>query len=188
MKIAKIILITALAVNWVNPMYVLANSESELQGAHTLFQNISSAVTNAVQEAEQLFYQNQGQNMASAYNKLANGTTHPLLVELQILADYSVYVKLAASGQQVMIDGAQVELPVARALSNSEFLLMPNKLTGDTQISGWYCLTNADSKISMFMGDTKTKVNSASLITQYTNNPYLDGCIYSGSVDLSPGN
>ena len=145
---------------------------ADLAGAKGTFNNIDSAINDAVKKAERLFEENHGDNMSGAFNVLRSGQ-NPYLDTLRISVDYKVEIKLASAAKK----GNSYTVPVAKGLLGMDIVLMPVSKSGDEKITSWECITNADRNIQEFMGGT-AKEYSASYIREASSNGYISLCSY----------
>jgi len=145
---------------------------ADLAGAKGTFNNIDSAINDAVAKSARLFEENQGQAMSAPFSVLKEGQ-NPYLNTLRITTDYKVEIKLASAAKK----GDSYTVPVAKGLLGMDIVLMPVSQAGDEKITSWECITNADRNIQEFMGGT-AKEYSASYIREASSNSYLSLCTY----------
>ena len=145
---------------------------ADLAGAKGTFNNIDSAINDAVTKAARLFEENQGQSLSAPFSVLKEGQ-NPYLKTLRITTDYKVEIKLASASKKA----ESYTVPVAKGLLGMDIVLMPVSQAGDEKITSWECITNADRNIQEFMGST-AKEYSASYIREASSNSYLSLCTY----------
>jgi len=148
-------------------------SMADISGTKGTLNNVNSALNDAVMKAERLFEENHGQHMRSDFSVIKIGS-NPYLNTLSISKNYKVQLKFAGSAKK----GNNTTVPVAKALLGTEILLMPVFQKGDEKITSWECLTNADSTVQKFIGDSSTKEYTASFIREHSDNKYLSLCTY----------
>lgn len=165
----------------------LAASSTDLEGARGTFRNINESINEAVVRAQNLYEENHGTAMASAYTLLttsgdpAVADNHYLSI-LRVAGDYSVEIQLKdIAGTKDTASSSTTEVPVAKGLLGAKIKLIPIYGSGDEKITSWECITNTDSQVQQFVGAASTKVNTSSMIRDYTDNDYLSVCIYSGT-------
>lgn len=106
---------------------------------------------------------------------------HPYLKIFQISKRYAIEMQFHNEAKtKVDINaGKEGDTKVTPGLYDKQILLVPVYKSGDSLITGWECLTNADSYFSVtIQGGIPAVDGDRSFITRYTTNPYLALCTY----------
>lgn len=147
----------------------------DLPGARGTLGNIDTAINYAVRKAEIIFEQRFG-NPLSEDLSLITGDKNPYLEVLKIDKDYNILIKFSINAK-VVKDGEGRLSPVTPVLLGKDIMLLPIYELGDSKITAWECLTNADQGIQEFIGNYD-KEFGASFLRRYTDNRYLSLCVY----------
>lgn len=169
-------------------------SGSMLLGVSGTLKNVEKAMRAAVLRSEELYEQNGGAYLNSQI-ELLNGPANPFLNRLTINNNYSIILvfegdpAMPAFSDDSNAFGSNTTIPVARSLMNKRVMLIPIYNNGDSVITAWECLTDAD-QVSYFLGANSTAtVGNISFLSRpeiNQGNVYLSNCIFIDSDSLDP--
>lgn len=147
----------------------------ELKGARAALIDINTVINEGVKKTEKSYEENNGGSI-SAYSLINIGQNQHLSAAY-VDTDYKVVLRFA-SRRISAESGTPTTVPTAASLDGRYITLIPIYASSDEKITSWECYTNFDDGIGMFMGDAGTKEYSASVIRNYSDNPYLSACTY----------
>lgn len=146
-------------------------------------QNIDTSIDVAVKTAEQLYVENAGVALGGAVSLSAD---HPYFQHFAVSTSYDIEMQFK-SAQKVKVDataGTEGNAGTTAGLYDKKILLVPVYTSGDSVITAWECLTDADSYYSVnIQGQAAPTDGAKSFITRYTDNPYLALCTYVESTN-----
>jgi hypothetical protein len=137
---------------------------------------ISTTLDTSISYAEDVYKSKSSAPITATISLFKPGTSNAYLSTLEMTKTYKV--QLVFHGTSLGTNRRVASL-VPDLLLNKRILLVPIYNEGDTQISYWNCLTDADTNLSNFAGDSKLASLSSqnySFIKDYTKNEYLGNC------------